>query len=622
MGSSVNLLCEWETGEITWIPLRTKDRRGLRYDDPVTLAIYARENNLIGDPGFSDPYIKKLSRTHKNLVRQANQAKLRSFRTRPIYMYGVRVPRNYDEAVMLDAENGNTLWQDACNLELGQIMEYEAFKDKGINFDPGAGFKKISAHLVFAVKHDGKRKARFVAGGHLTDTPIDPVYSSVISQRGLRILTFLAELQGQECWSTDIGNAYLESYTQEKVYIVAGPEFAPFGLEGHTLVVNKALYGLKSSGKRWHERFSDVLRSMDFFPSKAEPDIWMRRCGDHYEYIGVYVDDLCIVSKSPQAIIDDLTKKHKFKLKGTGPIKFHLGMSFGRDEDGTMYYSPQAYIEKLISDYERIYGRPPRQVVSPLNPGDHPEEDDSELLDDEQTRIYQSLVGAIQWVVQIGRFDVATAIMTLSRFRAMPRQGHLERVKRIYGYLAKMRFAKIRIRTDMPDFSMFPEKKHDWWYTCYGGAKEDIPTDIPEPLGPVVLIWSCYDANLFHDTISGRSVTGILHFLNKTPIDWFSKLQATVETATFGSEFVAARTCADQLVDLRNTLRYLGVPIDGPSYMFGDNESVQNAIGIPTSKLHKQHNALSHHRTREAEGRRHHTDLPHPWENQSRGYRQ
>jgi hypothetical protein len=164
-----------------------------------------------------------------------------------------------------------------------------------------------------------------------------------------------------------------------------------------------------------------------------------------------------------------------------------------------------------------------------------------------------------------------------------------------------MRFAKIRIRTDMPDFSMFPEKKHDWWYTCYGGAKEDIPTDIPEPLGPVVLIWSCCDANLFHDTISGRSVTGILHFLNKTPIDWFSKLQATVETATFGSEFVAARTCTDQLVDLRNTLRYLGVPIDGPSYMFGDNESVQNAIGIPTSKLHKRHNALSYHRTREAE---------------------
>jgi len=100
--------------------------------------------------------------------------------------------------------------------------------------------------------------------------------------------------------------------------------------------------------------------------------------------------------------------------------------------------------------------------------------------------------------------------------------------------------------------------------------------------------------------VSGRSVTGILHFLNKTPIDWFSKLQATVETATHGSEFVAARTCTDQVVNLRNTLRYLGVPVVEKSMMFGDNKSVVNSSSIPHAKLHKRHNALSYHRTREA----------------------
>jgi hypothetical protein len=100
--------------------------------------------------------------------------------------------------------------------------------------------------------------------------------------------------------------------------------------------------------------------------------------------------------------------------------------------------------------------------------------------------------------------------------------------------------------------------------------------------------------------ISGRSVTGILHFLNKTPIDWFSKLQSTVETATFGSEYVATRTCTEQIIDLRLTLRYLGVPIEGSSFMFGDNESVVNTASVPHSKLHKRHNALSYHRTREA----------------------
>jgi hypothetical protein len=103
-----------------------------------------------------------------------------------------------------------------------------------------------------------------------------------------------------------------------------------------------------------------------------------------------------------------------------------------------------------------------------------------------------------------------------------------------------------------------------------------------------------------HDLVTGRSVTGILHLLNTTPIDWFSKKQATVETATFGSEFVAARTCVEQIIDLRNTLRYLGVPIRERSYMFGDNQSVVNSSTQVHAKLHKRHNMLSFHRVREA----------------------
>ena len=108
------------------------------------------------------------------------------------------------------------------------------------------------------------------------------------------------------------------------------------------------------------------------------------------------------------------------------------------------------------------------------------------------------------------------------------------------------------------------------------------------------------DANLFHDIMTGRSVTGILHLINKTPFDWYSKKQATCETATCGSEFVAARTCTEQIIDIRNTLRYLGVPLREQCFMFGDNESVVNSASIPHAKLHKRHIALSFHRVRES----------------------
>ena len=103
-----------------------------------------------------------------------------------------------------------------------------------------------------------------------------------------------------------------------------------------------------------------------------------------------------------------------------------------------------------------------------------------------------------------------------------------------------------------------------------------------------------------HDMLTGKSVTAILHFVNKTPVDWYSKKQATVETATYGSEFVAARTCVEQIIDLRNTLRYMGIPVEDRCYMFGDNESVVNSATIPHGKLHKRHIMLSFHRVREA----------------------
>jgi hypothetical protein len=253
----------------------------------------------------------------------------------------------------------------------------------------------------------------------------------------------------------------------------------------------------------------------------------------------------------------------------------------------------------MLDAYYRMFGTHPRQVTSPLEKGDHPEMDTSELLEPEDIQKYQSLIGAMQWAVSIGRIDVTTAVMTLSSFRVAPRKGHLDRVKRVYGYLSKMRQAIIRFRTNEPDYSALPVQEFDW-EVVYGKVEELVPDDTPEALGPWVTLTHYVDANLFHDMITGRSVTGILTLINQTPLDWFSKKQATVETATYGSEYVAARTCVEQAMELRTTLRYLGVKVRGSSYMFGDNKSVVDSSTVPHSKLHKRHMALAFHRVREA----------------------
>jgi hypothetical protein len=180
--------------------------------------------------------------------------------------------------------------------------------------------------------------------------------------------------------------------------------------------------------------------------------------------------------------------------------------------------------------------------------------DDSPFLGQDETQQFQSRIGAMQWAVLIGRLDIATAVMSLSSFCAMPRRGHLERAKQIYGYLCKMKEAKIRVLTNKPDYSDYQDLEYNWSSSVYGDVKEIIPMDIPEPKGKYVTLSHYFDENLYHDMVTGRSITAILHFLNQTPMDWYSKKQATVETATFGSEFIAARTTIDQTVDLRMTL--------------------------------------------------------------------
>ena len=231
----------------------------------------------------------------------------------------------------LDKENGNTHWQDAMDLELTQIHEYKVFKDTSkAQFHNGKvvipdGFQKIRVHFVYAVKHDGRFKARLVADGHLTKEPVESIYSGVVSLRSLRMVVLLSQLNSLEIWGADVGNAYLEAYTDEKLCIIAGPEFKE--LQGHLLIMVKAQYGTRSGGARWHDRLFDILQELDFKPSKADPDVWMRPepGGTCYEYIAVYVDDLAIAAKDPQAFCNELKKRYNLKLKGVGPLEYHLG---------------------------------------------------------------------------------------------------------------------------------------------------------------------------------------------------------------------------------------------------------------------------------------------------------
>jgi hypothetical protein len=182
---------------------------------------------------------------------------------------------------------------------------------------------------------------------------------------------------------------------------------------------------------------------MDFFPSKADSDIWICEKKGVYEYIAVYMDNLAIAAKNPEAIVNALKGKYDLKLKGVGPIEFHLGCDFFRDPDQTLCFGPRRYVDRMVKTYERMFGKKPKEVSSPLVKNNHPEMDTSELVTEAGITQYQSMIGASQWPISLGCFNVHTAIMTMSHLCVTPRVGHLEQMKQVYGYLQKFRDAAI-----------------------------------------------------------------------------------------------------------------------------------------------------------------------------------
>ena len=182
------------------------------------------------------------------------------------YKFGVQVPLTVRQALHLDAENGNTLWRDAIKKEMGCLNKFQTFKLADFTKDsPPDGYTYLPHHIVFDVKFDLRQRARLVGGGNHTQLEKDETYSGVVGMDTVRWAMFIGEANGLTCCAADIGSAYLQSMTRERIFIVGGPEFGD--LEGKVFIVYKALYGLQTSATRWHEHLSKKLHELGFKPS-------------------------------------------------------------------------------------------------------------------------------------------------------------------------------------------------------------------------------------------------------------------------------------------------------------------------------------------------------------------
>ena len=606
---------KWKDGSYDWLPLSQ-----IKNAYPIELAEYAVTHKINKEPAFNW-WVAKVLRKRDRLINKMKTRKMK----KPSMKFGIEVPTTFEEAVELDRKNGNTLWQEAVKKEMDKVGVAFQILDPDDRLPPG--YSQITCHLIFTVKFDLTRKARYVAGGHLApELPRIYSYSSVVTRESVRIAFTIAALNDLEIFAADISNAYLYAKATEKVWFEAGSEFG--SRAGRQVMIVRALYGLAGSGKAWHSHLSDTLRNaLGYRPTLGDPDVWMKeerkKNGDaYYAYILVYVDDILIIHEDPRIDMEKLKSKYTIPEKTIGPPTVYLGANIQQLESRTPGMScwgasaEQYVIEAVRNVKERlkqdgfIFNKKLSDInYSPQSPFSsmsyRPELDTTLECTDLQYELYNNLIGVLRWIVELGRIDINFEVSVLSHYLVNPRIGHLQQALHIFKYLDihKENFLcfdptplDIVESTNAMEAETHLAKEMKSYYP---DAIEAIPPNAPTPLGKAVQLNCFVDADHAGNVVTRRSHTGILVYLNMSPIWWYSKRQNTVESSTYSSEFIALKTATEQLISLRYKLRMFGIPIDGPARIFCDNEAVYKSSINPSTQLKKKHQSIAYHLVRE-----------------------
>lgn len=309
------------------------------------------------------------------------------------HKYGIEIPKTYGQAVKINRRNNNTLWQDAVDSEMKEII-ISMDKHKGA-IEELIGYVRDTGHLIFDVKLDEnfRRKARYVANGHKTTAPPEIMYSTVVARDSVRIILLIAALNDLQLKAANIQNAFLTAPNKEKHYIIAGPEFGVH--QGKCYIVTKALYGLKSTGASFCLYLAQRLDNMNFKSSFADPDVWIRPANkasreEYYEYILCYVDDILAVSINADEIMEDIKGRFKLKNDEVKEPDYYLGAKLQKKHiNGTWCWTISsidyllAAIKTVQNSLKSKHRKLPTKVRTPMTTSCMPELDGTSELNKE-----------------------------------------------------------------------------------------------------------------------------------------------------------------------------------------------------------------------------------------------
>lgn len=430
------------------------------------------------------------------------------------------------------------------------------------------GQKAIGSKWVFRVKRDKegniqKFKSRLVAQGcgQKMGVNYSETFSPVIRYETIRML-FAIAAEKQLCMhQVDISNAYLNGRLQEEVYMRQPQNFIDEKHPNKVLKLQKAIYGLKQSGRVWNDTLDEVLKSIGFKRSKNEACLYAKQQQQQHSYIAVYVDDLIIISYDENEISAIKRKiANKFDIHDGGQLNYFLGMEIQRESTrGSISLCQKQFIINLLDKYGMQNCRP---AATPLDPGYKMGCRNENCVKVNITQ-FQSLIGSLMYLAVLSRPDILHTVSKLSQRNTDPHSEDETAAKHVLRYLSATVDLKI----------------------TYSKSGEQV--------------MGFADADWANDLSDRKSYSGYAFFLGGSAFSWTSAKQSVVAMSSTEAEYVALSTAAKEAVYLRRLLLEIGWSLDGPITICGDNISSHHIAKNPVHHKRTKHIDIKYHFVRE-----------------------
>ncbi|WIA15726.1 hypothetical protein OEZ85_003590 [Tetradesmus obliquus] len=471
-------------------------------------------------------------------------------------------PQNYKEAT---SRPDAPLWVDAMDTEIHGIRSNGTWV---LGFPP-PGTKVLDTKWTYKLKRnsDGsteRHKARVVAKGFQQQEGRDyfEIFAPVGKYTSMRALTAKAAAEDLIIHNIDFSSAFLNGTLEEELWIKQ-PEGYVEGEPGMACKLVKSLYGLKQAPRVWHLNLDEIIQEKGFKPSEADPCLYYYTGSEYHPetYLLVYVDDVAIYTKSQEsadALISYFSSK--YKLRDLGAAEQFLGISITRQPTG-IKLAQERMIDDLVAKHgmENSNGR-----LLPMSPGTKLTKDEDREPLDTSKYPYATLVGALLYLANCTRPDIAYPVGVLARFMANPRMSHWQAAKGVLRYLAGTSTYGLN-------------------YSKAGSSSTLI---------------GYTDSDFAGDADTRRSTAGFTFIKGNAAICWQSKRQPTVATSTTEAEYMGAATSVKEALWLGVLHRDIGYNITTVEIK-ADNQSALAILHNPVTSGRAKHIDVAYHFARE-----------------------